>query len=286
MKNIGILILLALALSSCEKEIEIDMPAYTPSLVVEGFIVNDMAPVILLTKNIEYTARAGRNLYSSSFIHDAFVTIEYNGIVDTLKEITQEDPATGMKTYLYSSAKTVGVIGETYVLNIRHAGKIYSASAKIPVPVAIQDMWFEKHPKETNDSLKTVWIKINDPLETNYYRYITEVNGGHSVQAEMSTVNDNAFNGKEYVKAIDSGLKNEEQDMHGGVSGYFRVGDTITVKWANVEKSYYDTWTSIDFKRSQNQNPFMNPTRIVGNIDGCLGYWSGMGVNAKSIILK
>jgi len=35
-------------LTSCEKEIEIDMPAYTPSIVVEGFIANGMAPIIFL----------------------------------------------------------------------------------------------------------------------------------------------------------------------------------------------------------------------------------------------
>ncbi|HAZ04819.1 MAG TPA: hypothetical protein DCY97_22025, partial [Marinilabiliales bacterium] len=49
-------------LTSCEKEIEIDMPAFTPSVVVEGFIVNDMAPVVILTNNVEYVAQAGKDL--------------------------------------------------------------------------------------------------------------------------------------------------------------------------------------------------------------------------------
>jgi hypothetical protein len=129
-------------------------------------------------------------------------------------------------------------------------------------------------------------VKITDPVETNYYRYTSEVNGKHGPQPEISTISDKAFNGKEYKKAVDSGLENEEQDMHGGVSGYFKTGDTISVKWANAEKSYYDVWTTIDFRRTQNENPFMNPTRIVSNIKGGLGYWSGLGVDAKTIVLE
>jgi hypothetical protein len=37
---------------------------------------------------------------------------------------------------------------------------------------------------------------------------------------------------------------------------------------------------------TQSKNPFMNPTRVVTNIRGALGYWSGLGVDIKSIVLK
>jgi len=274
-------------LTSCEKEIEIDMPAFTPSVVVEGFIVNDMAPVVILTNNVEYVAQAGKDLYEQSFIHNAVITIEVPGnVTDTLTEITQTNTKTGLKSSFYTSSKTKGEVGKNYTLKVAAGGKTYSAIATIPEPVKIQEIWYENHPDAANDSFKTVWIKILDPEVTNYYRYTSEVNGQHGFQPEISTVSDKGFNGKEYQKAVDSGLKNEEQDMHGGVSGYYVIGDTVTVKWANAEKSYYNAWATIDFKRSQNQNPFMNPTRIVGNIKGCLGYWSGLGVDVKSIVLK
>lgn len=273
--------------ASCEKEVEIDMPKYTPSVVVEGFIANDMAPMVFLTKNVEYVSQAGKDLYEKSFIHGALITLEkQDGNADTLKEIIQTDPKSGLMTAMYTSTTTIGAIGKTYTLKITTGGKTYSAIATIPVPVQIQDIWYEKHPDAENDSFKTVWVKILDPIETNYYRYTSEVNGQHGPQPEVSTISDKGFSGKEYKKAIDSGLKNEAQDMHGGVSGYFKIGDTITVKWANAEKSYYDAWATIDYKRSQNMNPFMNPTRIVGNVKGCLGYWSGLGVDVKSIVLK
>lgn len=275
------------ALTACEKEIDIDMPAFTPSVVAEGFIVNDMAPVVVLTNNVPYVSQAGKDLYEQSFIHNALVTIEVEGsITDTLVEITQTDVQSGLTTSIYTSQKTKGEIGKSYTLKITAGSKTYSAVATIPKPVEIKEIWYENHPDAQSDSFKTVWVKILDPQEINYYRYTSEVNGQHGSQPEISTISDKAFNGREYKKAIDSGLKNEEQDMHGGVSGYFMTGDTITVKWVNAEKSYYDAWATIDFKRTQNENPFMNPTRIVGNIKGCLGYWSGLGVSVKSVVLK
>ena len=274
-------------LSSCEEEITMDMPAFTPSVVVEGFIANSMAPVVILTNNVEYVSKAGQDLYEKSFIHHALITVDaQGGITDTLTEMSKTDPKTGIKSSYYTSAKTIGEIGKSYMLKVATGGKVYSALATIPEPVQIQEIWYTNHPDAANDNFKTVWVKILDPAGVNYYRYTSEVNRQHGPQPEISTVSDKAFNGKEYTKAIDSGLANEEQDMHGGVSGYFAIGDTVTVKWANAEKSYYDVWATIDFKRSQNQNPFMNPTHIVSNIKGCLGYWSGLGVDAKSIILK
>lgn len=288
MKNILLsAVTILLMVSACEKDTEIDMPAYTPSVVAEGFIVNNMAPVVILSHNVPYVSRAGKNLYEQSFIHNALITIDVEeGITDTLAEISQTDIQSGLTSYFYTSQKIKGEVGKRYTLKINIGNKTFDAVATIPKPVEIKEMWFENHSDARNDSFKTVWVKIIDPLETNYYRYTSEINGQHSSQPEISTINDRAFNGREYIKAIDSGLKNEEQDMHGTVSGYFMTGDTITVKWINAEKSYYDVWTTIDFKRSQNQNPFMNPTRIAGNIKGCLGYWSGLGVESKSIILK
>jgi hypothetical protein len=288
MKNIilGIIGVIPI-LTSCEKEIDLDMPAFTPSVVIEGFIVNDMAPVVILTHNVAYVSEAGKDLYEKSFIHNALITIDSQGTeTDTLTEITKTNTETGLKSSFYTSLKIKGEVGESYTLKVVSGNKTYTALATIPEPVKIQEIWYEKHPDIANDSFKTVWVKISDPLAINYYRYTSEVNSQHGPQPEISTISDKGFNGKEYTKAIDSGLKNEEQDMHGGVSGYFIIGDTVTVKWANAEKSYYDAWATIDFKRSQNQNPFMNPTRIVGNIKGCLGYWSGLGVDTKSIILK
>jgi hypothetical protein len=274
-------------LSSCEKDLNIDMPPFTPSVVVEGFIANDMAPIVILTNNINYVEEAGQDLYVKSFIHNAIITIKINdSVIDTLNEIIQTNPKTGVKSAIYSSSNLIGEVGKSYTLKVETGGKSYSSTATIPVPVKIQEIWYTNHPDASNDSFKTVWVKILDPSEINYYRYTSEVNGKHGPQPEISTISDKAFNGKDYTKAIDSGLGNEEQDMHGGVSGYFKIGDTITVKWANAEKSYYDAWATIDFKRSQDKNPFMNPTRIVGNINGCLGYWSGLGVDAKSIVLK
>lgn len=280
-------IILLVLFASCEKEIDIDMPEHTPSVVIEGYIINDMQPVVVLTNNIKYASESGIQTYEASFIHDALVTITTNNEkTDTLVEVENIDPESGLKTYIYSSPTLYGEVGSEYLLKVTVQGKSYSANAIIPEPVPIKEIWYEEHPDADNEDYKLVWVKIQDPVGINYYKYGSEVNGKHGPQPEISTIIDDAFEGQEYSKSIDSGLENEEDDMHGGVSGYFITGDTVTVKWLNVEKSYYDIWTSIDYKRTQSMNPFMEPTRIVGNIDGALGYWSGIGGSAKTIVLK
>jgi len=125
--------------------------------------------------------------------------------------------------------------------------------------------------------LKTILIKILDPLGANYYGYLAAVNGrnGRIFQTGISTFDDNSFDGKEYTKTIS-----------GDVNGYFSVGDTVTVKLGNSEKLFYDAWISINLLRSQNQNAIITSSRIVGNIKGCLGYWSGVGGDKKSIVIK
>jgi hypothetical protein len=288
MKNlVFISIIFVILFSSCEKDIDLVMPEYTPSVMIEGMIMNDRSPIVLLTKNIPYETRVGYQIYENSFIHNANITITgSDNIAHTLVEITNTDPVKGFKSYYYSSLNFVGKVGEKYTLTVKTGNKTYTSQTTIPELVPIKEIWIENHPDAKNETLKIVKIKIADPIQKNYYRYSSEINGLEVAEPEISTVNDAFFNGTVYIKAIDSGLKNEEQDIHGEISGYFTIGDTITVNWSNVDKPYYDFWTTVDFKQTQNKNPFLSPTRIVGNIDGCLGYWGGMCIDSKKIVVK
>jgi hypothetical protein len=280
-------IFLMLLFSSCEKDIDLVMPEFTPSVVIEGMIFNNRPPIVILTKNIPYETSAGYQLYESCFIHNAEITIsDSDKNTYALKEIATKDTTRNFTSYIYSNDNLIGKPGYTYTLSVKTGNRTYTSQTTIPESVEIKDIWYENHPDTHNDSLKIIKVKIHDPVQKNYYRYSTEINGKQTAQPEISTLNDAFFNGTDYIKAIDSGLNNEEQDIHGGISGYFAVGDTITVNWANVDKPYYDFWTTVDFKRTQNKNPFMNPTRIVGNIKNCLGYWGGLNVDTKKVILK
>ncbi len=279
-------LLCLVALISCEKDIDIDMPDYERQLMVEGFIINNKPSILILTSNYEYTEQAGLELYENSFIHDAQITItDGNGDSEVLNEISNYDEILDYTSYMYVGSTLIGQLGNTYTLTIEVEGKIIVAETYIPDLVDILDIWGEPHPDAQNDSMKIVKCKINDPTEKNYYRYLYEINGFDGASPERSTVDDSYFNGKEYIKAIDSGLENEEQDIHGGVAGYFYIGDTITVNWMNVEKSYYDFWTTIDFRRTTETSPFMSPTKVPGNVGGALGHWSGIALSQKKIIL-
>jgi hypothetical protein len=217
-KIIFISFIFLLLLSSCEKDIDITMPDFTPSVMVEGMIFSDRSPIVILTKNIPYETQAGYQVYENSFIHNAVITITgADNKSYSLSEVANKDSIRGFTSYIYTSNELIGEAGKTYTLTIKTGNRTYSSKTTIPDHVSITDIWFEKHPDSYIDTLKLIKVKILDPIQKNYYRYTTEINGKHTAQPEVSTVNDAFFNGSEYIKAIDSGLNNEEQDIHGGL---------------------------------------------------------------------
>ncbi len=275
-----------LVLSGCTKDIDIEMPEYEEMVMVEGWIINGMPANVILTRNFKFNEPAGTQLYEDSFINGAVITItDKEGKSEILSEIPSYDSIKDYTGYMYVGKDLVGIPGEEYGLTIEIEGKNISASTVVPPQVPVIEIWQEPHPDADNDSMKIVKCKIHDPVGKNYYRYLYKINGEDGASPEISTLEDSYFEGEEYVKAIDSGLENEDQDIHGGVAGYFYSGDTITVYWINADKPYFDFWATVDFTRSTEMSPFQSPSIVPGNVDGALGYWCGLGTSNATIVL-
>ena len=67
--------------------------------------------------------------------------------------------------------------------------------------------------------------------------------------------------------------------------GFFDKGDTVTLKFCNIDHSTYDIWRTADFAYSSAGNPFASPTRTLGNVKGALGYWGGYSITYRTIII-
>jgi hypothetical protein len=67
---------------------------------------------------------------------------------------------------------------------------------------------------------------------------------------------------------------------------FFRLGDTVTVKFTNIDKTTYDFWRTMEYSYSSIGNPFSSPTKVLGNIHGgALGYFGGYAVQYKSLVI-
>ncbi len=66
---------------------------------------------------------------------------------------------------------------------------------------------------------------------------------------------------------------------------FFNKGDTITLKFTNIDKSTFDFWRTMEYSYQSIGNPFSSPTRVTGNIKGALGYFGGYAAQYKTVIV-
>src|SRR4051794_30683015 len=100
----ALLLIVGIGLSSCEKEVNIQLSDGASQLVVNGQIEIDNPPFVVLTHSIGYFSKVDLKTLQNSFIHDARVTINDGSREVTLKEY-KYDSSSGNQTaqfYFYT----------------------------------------------------------------------------------------------------------------------------------------------------------------------------------------
>lgn len=311
------LVFVLLVLTSCEKDITVDLPQVPEQLVVEGTIEPGKPPFVILTRTQSFFSPTDLNSIANMFVSGATVTVTSNGETWMLAQICSSlldsstialaAEATGLSPVLLASANIciytsinegdTGVIGRTYRLDISAEGKSLSAISTIPVPVALDSVWFKlAQVTEGDDSLGYAWARITDPDTIgNGYRWMAqrinhrangEVKDPNYISPLGSTYNDKYINGLTFDFAENRGQQyfagnpednNEEQ-------GFFKVGDTIAVKALSIGRKEYDFYSSYDTNVGTLGDLFSTPANVKSNITGGLGIWAGRGVYLDTII--
>lgn len=311
------LALLLLVLASCEKDITVDLPDVPEQLVVEGTIEPGRPPFVILTRTQPFFSPTDMNSIADMFVSGATVTVTGNGETWTLDQVCSSllNPsliaaaaeATGLSPVLLASANIciytsmdptrVGVTGRTYRLDISAEGKTLSAVSTIPVPVPLDSAWFKlalQNPDD--DSLGFAWARITDPdTMGNGYRWMAQrinhrangqVKDPNYISPLGSTNNDKYINGLAFNFSEGRGQQffagnpedsNEEQ-------GYFKVGDTIAVKFLSIGRTEYDFYSSYDTNVGSLGDIFSTPANVKSNITGGLGVWAGRAAYLDTII--
>jgi hypothetical protein len=71
---------------------------------------------------------------------------------------------------------------------------------------------------------------------------------------------------------------NNEED------GFFKVGDTIVVKFCTAGRATFDFWRSAETQIGNNGNPFSGITFIKGNINGGIGIFEAYTPSYDTIV--
>ena len=281
-----ILSIVIMIISSCQKDITIDIPANVEKLVVEGYVEQGLKPVVYLSKSVDYYAEINSTTVLDLAITDAKVWISDGQTTDTLAGSFTLDR---FPFWVYESNNIVGEIGKTYDLMIETAdGKTYSSKTKINTPVPLDSVWFEVF--GDYDSLGFAWALFEDPDTLgNNYRWLAKRNTKDDdfVFPLGSEFDDRFINGKKFEIAFQRGsvYNSEAEDDNNEEEGFFKKGDTVTVKFCTIEPDVYEFWRKAETEIFNNGNPFAAPTTVPTNIEGgAIGVWCGYGASYHTFI--
>lgn len=285
------IILSAFIFSSCEKAIDFDLDEVAPKLVVEASIENGQFPIVYLSKSIGYFSDVNPGVVQNSFVRNAEVYVSNGTLTHKLKEYAL--PVTGGYTFYYYSSdiSTPATLftGQTmgqYSLRIIAEGKEYNASTTIPVITRQVDSLFWRPAPAGNDSSKVlVMISAKDRLGLgDYIRYFTKRNSEPFYAGLNSVYDDQIIDGQSYTVQVERGRARDGGFDEQGT--FFNKGDTVTVKIANINRSTYDFWRTMEFTYASVGNPFSTPTKVLSNItNGGLGYFGGYGVQYHRLVI-
>jgi len=284
-------------LTSCERDIDIDIPDSESQIVVEGYIYKDTNAYLFLTRSSPFFAELDSSKMREFIVRGATITISDGFTTDTMVEF--EYPQYFL--HFYYSPNIKGVTGRSYSLRIETNGEVLTASTYLPPPVPLDSVWWK--PDGNLDSLGFAWAHLTDPDTVgNYYRWFAKrinkytygENAGEQKDADFiaplgSTFDDRFINGKSFEFPYNRGQQpnsDKEDDDFMTEGGYYKRGDTIVVRWCTYDQANYKFWRDAESQYSSNGNPFSNPTPITGNIQGGLGIFGGYGVSYDTIIAQ
>jgi hypothetical protein len=119
----------------------------------------------------------------------------------------------------------------------------------------------------------------------NYTRYFTQVQGWHFFPGFNSVYDDQLTDGTTYNFQIEKGVdRNNSFNLE--EYPFFNRGDSVVVKYCNIDKATYDFWRTMEYSYSNIGNPFASPNKVISNIHGGgLGYFGGFAAQYLSIVI-
>lgn len=292
MRNFAFVLIGFFFLSSCEKAIDVHLKDTSNQLVVDGSIENNKPPIIYLSHSLDYYSEISLDILSASFIHNATVTITTGNNTYTLKEAATMADTSGNLIYYYTtdssgSGALLGAFNTSYSLKIEVDNKVYTSQTTIPpLSKMIDSLWWKTAPNNPDTTKVVVQARVTDPPGYgNYIRYFTSQNGGRFFPGLNSVFDDQIVDGTTYNIDVDRGVnRNEEIDFNS--YAFFQRGDSVVVKFCNIDKATYDFWRTMEYNYQSIGNPFSSPTTVLGNIsNNALGYFGGYAAQYKSLTI-
>lgn len=309
-KLVYIILPLVLLLQACVRDANIEIPGTVDKVVIEGSIEPGQPPIVFLTRNKPYFGTSNFASFNDLLIHDAYISVSNGTHTSVLTEICASSlpdsllpllsGITGLDSItlksidfcLYTTFDPLmfGEEGKTYNLYVNAESKTLTAKTKIPYHVSLDSIWYKNDGSYTDRGF--CWARLKDPDTLgNAYRWFAMRKGqDYSFYCPIgSAFEDKFINGTSFEFAYNRAKSPGDDDPAvEDYRGYFRIGDTIIVKFTSIDPDVYQFWRTYETQVVNNGNPFAAPTPIKSNIqgEGGLGIWSGYGVSYDTTVAQ
>jgi Domain of unknown function (DUF4249) len=264
MKKIITIITTLFAITSCTKEVVIDLNSTAPQIVIEGVITDQIGIYeVKITKTVNFS---DSNNYPA--VQGAIVTISDNK--------GNSEKLTEAKAGIYQTKKLVGISGNTYTLTVVTNGKTYTAKSTMPQNVKLNSVEIAESTISNGgiitDKIYDVLPHYFDPTNVANYYYFNMYANGIKDKGFFNVSNDILFNGQQNAQPIFYG-----QDFK------LKTNDKLIVEMLCIDKGVFEYFNSL----SQSINGgSATPTNPVSNIlGGALGYFSAHTVQKVTVVV-
>jgi hypothetical protein len=290
--------------SSCEKEVEIDIPGYVEQLVIDGRIEPNQSPFVLISKSKDIYSPTDLNSFLNGFISGAVVTVSDGTNTVQLDEICTDNLPPGTEilvaqifglpvdqlanfhlcAYISFNPLIFGKVGKTYDLTVSYEGKTYTSSTKILSPTGFDKVYWQAAQGYPNYGYS--YVTLSDPAETRdaYMWEVKRINkladGTPIDKIFTKTFNpvfdDEFFNGTTFDFWYENPMANNENNIQEQFGSYYRIGDTVVIKFSKLDLDAFEFYEKKYVQISSGGSPFAAPLNIPTNIKGgAIGVWAG-----------
>ncbi|MDO7614664.1 MAG: DUF4249 domain-containing protein [Crocinitomicaceae bacterium] len=292
-----------IALCSCSKEVEIDIPGYVSELVVDGTIETNQHPLVLLSTSADIYSATDLSSYLTGFVYDAEVEIicendtfdlQLYNIADLplqsqyklaeMLRLKKHSEILQIPIMVYSNTALIGEINKDYTLRIRHNNKSYVGTTKIVPPTPLDSIYWKLEPETIEYGYS--WAILSDtPNQFDGYKWEVKRTNLKSNGLPKDDIfkrgrggyfDDQYFDGISFEFFYENPMNRKDSTHLKEYKRYYRLGDTVVVKFSKMDEYVF---TYYDAKLNQivnSGNPFSTPINAPSNMsDGALGVWAG-----------
>lgn len=254
------------------KPLSIDLPQAEQKLVISSQIIPNAAMIVTVSKTMDATGFSQDNgdtlssdILNQLLVDSAFVTVSYNGIVDTLIRIP------GVPGIFFSLAPQFLDVNYNLYVKEYEKGRVVTSSAKMLPMVSLDTVTSTKSISGGFPKIDIAY-SFNDPQNednwymVNFYAFkdSTEQSGTNfdftensNVVKETIVLNDKNFSTS--LVSLTQNLVGEEWDK-----------DTLFISLSNISEGYYDYVNSRlrggSILTSLTSEPINYPTNIIGGL--------------------